>query len=574
MDFRRNVKISTQLVGIVIILIGLMSLVGGIGYYYINSLGTDLDEVHDTAEAVKGIATMRINLWANDANIAALTTTSDAARQQVLLADLKKRTAHNAELMQLFASHRLTAFEKEQVDKYHSLEVRFRNERQKAIDLALSGDRAQAQLHYEQNAEKINDQMNSLLIELTDYNDQESKAATAQGDRDSRFASRFAKRTILGVTAAAAVIGLGAGLLLARTIARRLRESVAVVETVAQGNLAVTVNQDGYNDEIGKLNAAMTAMVVSLRQVITQVAMSAELVAASSQELTANADQSAQVSQQMASSVTDTAHGTERQVQAIRHALTEVEQVAAGSRQIESSVVTITDRAGQSAAAAKRGSEAVTSVIKQMQHIETTVSQSAAVVVRLEAHSKEIGQIVELIAGIADQTNLLALNAAIEAARAGEQGRGFAVVAEEVRKLAEESQSAAKQIAQLIRDIQSQTQDAAATMQDGTREVKRGAEVVVEAGQSLEEIEQLVQQVSGLTQGAVVATRQMGEGAQRIVKLVREIEEYSKNISAQSQNISAGTEEQSAGMEEIASASHGLANMAQDLQVAVNKFSV
>ena len=136
--------------------------------------------------------------------------------------------------------------------------------------MALSGDRAQAQLHYEQNAEKINDQMNALLIELTDYNDQESKAATAQGDRDSRFA----KRTILGVTAAAAVIGLGAGLLLARTIARRLRESVAVVETVAQGNLAVTVNQDGYNDEIGKLNAAMTAMVVSLRQVITQVAMS------------------------------------------------------------------------------------------------------------------------------------------------------------------------------------------------------------------------------------------------------------------------------------------------------------
>lgn len=567
MDFMRNMKIGTQLVGIVIILIGLMSLVGGIGY---NSLSTDLDEVHDTAEAVKNIAAMRINLWANDANSGALTTTSDAARQQALLADLRKRTAHNTELFKSFTNGRLTAFEKERVDKYHALEVRFSSERQKAIDLALSGDRAQAQLHYEQNAEKINDQMNALLIELTDYNDQESKAATAQDDRDSRFA----KRTILGVTAAAAVIGLGAGLLLARTIARRLRESVAVVETVAQGNLAVTVNQDGYNDEIGKLNAAMTAMIANLRQVITQVAMSAELVAASSQELTANADQSAQVSQQMASSVTDTAHGTERQVQAIRHALTEVEQVAAGSRQIESSVVTITDRAGQSAVAAKRGSEAVTSVINQMQHIETTVSQSAAVVVRLESHSKEIGQIVELIAGIADQTNLLALNAAIEAARAGEQGRGFAVVAEEVRKLAEESQSAAKQIAQLIRDIQSQTQDAAATMQDGTREVKRGAEVVVEAGRSLDEIEQLVQQVSGLTQGAVAATRQMGEGAQRIVKLVREIEEYSKNISAQSQNISAGTEEQSAGMEEIASASHGLAIMAQDLQVAVNKFSV
>ena len=53
MDFMRNMKIGTQLVGIGIILIGLMSLVGGIGY---NSLSTDLDEVHDTAEAVKNIA--------------------------------------------------------------------------------------------------------------------------------------------------------------------------------------------------------------------------------------------------------------------------------------------------------------------------------------------------------------------------------------------------------------------------------------------------------------------------------------------------------------------------------------
>ena len=179
MDFMRNMKIGTQLVGIVIILIGLMSLVGGIGYYYINSLSTDLDEVHDTAEAVKNIAAMRINLWANDANSGALTTTSDAARQQALLADLRKRTAHNTELFKSFTNGRLTAFEKERVDKYHALEVRFSSERQKAIDLALSGDRAQAQLHYEQNAEKINDQMNALLIELTDYNDQESKAATA-----------------------------------------------------------------------------------------------------------------------------------------------------------------------------------------------------------------------------------------------------------------------------------------------------------------------------------------------------------------------------------------------------------
>lgn len=79
-----------------------------------------------------------------------------------------------------------------------------------------------------------------------------------------------------------------------------------------------------------------------------------------------------------------------------------------------------------------------------MENIERAVADSAQLVTKLGDRSKEIGQIVDTIAGIAGQTNLLALNAAIEAARAGEQGRGFSVVAEEVRKLAEQSQEAAR----------------------------------------------------------------------------------------------------------------------------------
>jgi methyl-accepting chemotaxis protein len=57
---------------------------------------------------------------------------------------------------------------------------------------------------------------------------------------------------------------------------------------------------------------------------------------------------------------------------------------------------------------------------------------TAAIVSELSAVASSIGEVVNLISGLAGRTNLLALNATIEAARAGEAGRGFAVVASEV----------------------------------------------------------------------------------------------------------------------------------------------
>lgn len=246
--------------------------------------------------------------------------------------------------------------------------------------------------------------------------------------------------------------------------------------------------------------------------------------------------------------------------------------MAATIHHIADNAGTVTGMSSQAAETAKAGEKSVEKAVAQIGQVAHTVNTSAQVVAKLGERSKEIGQIVDTISGIAGQTNLLALNAAIEAARAGEQGRGFAVVAEEVRKLAEQSQEAAKQIADMINEIQSDTDKAVVAMNEGTREVSRGTEVVTEAGKSFRGITALVLQVSDQIRDISAAIEQMASGSEQIVRSVKEIEDLGRGAAAEAQTVSAATEEQSASMEEIASSSQTLAQMAQELQHNVAKF--
>ena len=68
---------------------------------------------------------------------------------------------------------------------------------------------------------------------------------------------------------------------------------------------------------------------------------------------------------------------------------------------------------------------------------------------------ESIGELADVISGIADQINLLSLNASIEAARAGEAGRGFAVVATEIGSLAGSTSEAVGKIQSTISDVNS-----------------------------------------------------------------------------------------------------------------------
>lgn len=177
---------------------------------------------------------------------------------------------------------------------------------------------------------------------------------------------------------------------------------------------------------------------------------------------------------------------------------------------------------------AKEGRNLVKSTVDSMNNIRENIQDTAKRIKRLGESSQEIGDIVEIIKGIADQTNVLALNAAIQATTAGEAGRGFAVVADEVQRLAERSANATKRIEVLVKTIQADANEAVSSMETSTSQVVGGASVAENAGQSLDKIESVSQNLANLIINVSQATKNaagMAQGVSGTMDRLTEINE-------------------------------------------------
>ena len=379
---------------------------------------------------------------------------------------------------------------------------------------------------------------------------------------------------ILGCIVAGIMVGL-LNYVIYKIQTRKLVEKLtSTVKQIADGDFSQSSVQIQSADEIGMLSSSINRMKVDLRALIQTVAFAADKVTNSSEKLTSSSEQSSLAANQVASSITQMSKGAATQLSAAQKAVAIVAEMSSDIIRVTASTNQAAQKVDQTSDVARSGLQSLNRAVSQMGRMEDTVNHSAATVSKLGERSKEVGQIVDTISGIAGQTNLLALNAAIEAARAGEQGRGFAVVAEEVRKLAEQSQSAAKEIAALISEIQGDTGQAIAAMNDGIVEVKAGTEVVRAAGQSFSEIASLVEELSGTIQGISTMVQQVSGGSRSVVSSVEEISTLSNKVASESETVSAATQQQLASMEVITASSKGLEQMAQELKNAVLKFKV
>lgn len=571
MSFFTNMKVSMKLGILIIVAFISLGVVGSVGYYYLQQASTQMTILYRERFVPNDeITVMLANVQANNSAVLELMLTTDGKKNQELKQAISDRGTKTDNTLAVVEKLPLDAKAADLLAKIKESRQKYNSARTAVIELSMQNKNAEAYTLYSTQVAPLSNAYIGNARKLSDYYTELGK----QMNDDSQAAAATANRITIGFILVMFVILGMIGLFIARMITRPLQTLVVACNELAAGDFRDKPRSVLRKDEIGQVADALVEMRSKLSTVLKRVNDSAEQVAASSEELTASAEQSAQAVTQVTGAITDVASGAEKQLKAVDETSAVVEQLSAGIQQVAASANQVADNSAQASEMARDGDQAVDKAIRQMSHIEQTVGNSAEVVAKLGDRSKEIGQIVDTISGIAGQTNLLALNAAIEAARAGEQGRGFAVVAEEVRKLAEQSQDAAKQIATLISEIQSDTEKAVVAMGEGTREVKVGTEVVTAAGRTFKEIATLVTQVSEQVKDSSAAMQQMASGSQQIVASVKEIDRQSKMALEQTQTVSAASEEQSASMEEIASSSQSLAKLAQDLQTEVSHFRV
>jgi methyl-accepting chemotaxis protein len=239
--------------------------------------------------------------------------------------------------------------------------------------------------------------------------------------------------------------------------------------------------------------------------------------------------------------------------------------MARAAEQVSDNARSTADTSALAAKAAQEGRSALQDVVSKMANLRNTVSDSAGTVSRLGQLSQEIGQIVDLIRGVAGQTNLLALNAAIEAARAGEHGRGFAVVAEEVRKLAVESAQSTEKIQTMIEEIQGETLRAVKAMERGTTEVEEGVSLIEKAGDAFTGIVRSIEMTDSQVAQISTAAEELSAGIQRLVEGMNGIAAVAEESAAGAQEVAASAQEQTSSMADIIQAAKQLSQAADQM---------
>ena len=580
-----KLKISTKIISLIILAIMVSAVVGFIA---IKQLGLVNDEIKDIGEAymptTEGLSKIEYNVLQQEL---ALEKIAMSNAEYVSIQGEKK-----AELIKLFREEgkqideEITTLEnaikkeisilakeedKKKFEEFakalEEIDAEYKKY-EKDVETLFEGHSTVSGAQVEstvKEADKIGNEIEDLVLLV--------EKATDKAVKTAEELEHQAVIIVTAVTTVAGLILLIIGGLISYGIIRNIAKIVRILKEMAQGRGDLTHRIDiNSGDEIQELAMWFNQFIVKLREIVVDIKQVSKTVSSSSQQLSSAVEESNASMANISNTVSEIATGMQENASAVEETTASVEEVAGSADLVARSSQTAVENTSNAQKNAERGSDAAKKIITSINEVSQSSIEVGKTISQLEVSSTQIGDILDIISGIANQTNLLALNAAIEAARAGEHGRGFAVVADEIRKLAEQSSTSAKEISDLVKGIQKKTTEVVNTVGEQEQKINITVEKTHLIAKSIDEILSSVNNVVGTINDIASSSEEQAAATEQMTKSMDSVSKVTDLAARNASEISSSIQEQVSTLEEIGATTEEIAAMAKMLDDRVEQF--
>ncbi|MBF0118404.1 MAG: HAMP domain-containing protein [Desulfobacterales bacterium] len=413
-----------------------------------------------------------------------------------------------------------------------------------------------------------------------------------------------------------AIIFIG-GLLTLLSIIRPIKSVSDGLKDIAEGEGDLRTRLHVKNkDEIGELAIWFNKFMDNLQNMIKDITLKVSNLNISSSNLMSISDELSEKAMQMSLESKEVAIATNQVSERIKSIAAAAEEVSSQAGFVASSSVEVSKNMENVGGSMSDVSSAVNSIATSIEEMYATlnevsknsscganVTNDAAVktqessnfVNKLKDAAKEIGDVVDMIKGIASQTNLLALNAAIEAAGAGDAGKGFAVVANEVKELARQTASATGVIREKVEGMQGNTHRVieaimaivnviseintimntiATAVEEQTTTTNEIAKSIGNTAASANSVSKNVQETLNLE---IIVSKNINEVAKAANSIARDASQSSSSTEEATKNVDAlnmAVQDTSNAADRVKMQAQDLSKLAEGLKSIINRFKV